>query len=188
MTARGPVVRLTTRMPIVDRLIHRASMAGLRGSRLYRRATVLSRRAGDRWLEFGDGSVLQVPDNEVLADAIYAGCYEPVELSLLSRLLDPGDLACDAGANFGLFTFVMASFVGRHGSVLSWEPEPGTFRRLANSVEKAFLKQVTCFPYALGRQRGRAVLQREPDHASCRRCEVMQILRNPYIGKWKCTH
>lgn len=135
-------------------------MAGWRGSRFYRRATRLSPGSSDRWLQFIDGSVLRIPDDEALADAIYAGCYEPCELKLLSRLIDAGDLACDVGANFGLFTFAMASLVGRNGTVLSWEPEPAAFERLVKSVQHAALGQVTCFPYALGRQQGSAVLQR----------------------------
>ena len=52
------------------------------------------------------------------------------ELRLLSRLLRPGDVFVDCGANIGLFTVWGAELVGSRGTVIACEPVPDTFRRL----------------------------------------------------------
>lgn len=62
--------------------------------------------------------------------SVYLGKEEVRELRLLSRLLRPGDVFVDCGANIGLFTVCGAELVGSRGTVIACEPVPATFRRL----------------------------------------------------------
>jgi FkbM family methyltransferase len=47
-----------------------------------------------------------------------------VLLRLAQRLVKPGDIVWDIGANVGLFSFSAAAMSGPHGRVLSIEPDP----------------------------------------------------------------
>src|SRR6202008_2152616 len=52
------------------------------------------------------------------------------EVALLQRVLAPGDVFVDVGANIGYFTAVAAASVGRAGEVHAFEPVPRYFERL----------------------------------------------------------
>lgn len=58
------------------------------------------------------------------------GIWEPYETSLLQRLLRPGDVFVDVGANIGYFTVLGAALVGAAGRVFAFEPDPDNFRLL----------------------------------------------------------
>ena len=67
------------------------------------------------------------------------GIWEPYETSLLLRLLQPGDVFVDVGANIGYFSVLAASLVGEQGAVFSFEPDPNNYRLLcANMALNAF--------------------------------------------------
>jgi FkbM family methyltransferase len=55
---------------------------------------------------------------------MYFGVYEPEEAALIERVLRPGDVFVDAGANIGYFSAVAASCVGPGGAVHGFEPVP----------------------------------------------------------------
>ena len=52
----------------------------------------------------------------------------------LSRFLEPGMTFVDVGANIGTMTLAAANAVGHSGTVIAFEPHPGTFRDLSGSV------------------------------------------------------
>jgi FkbM family methyltransferase len=51
------------------------------------------------------------------------------------RLLKPGDMAVDVGANIGYMTGLFAARVGLHGRVAAFEPHPRIFARLRHNAE-----------------------------------------------------
>src|SRR5687767_14315604 len=55
---------------------------------------------------------------------------EPLSVELLSRLLAPGMVAIDVGANIGYFTTLMASRTGPTGTVHAFEPTPALAERV----------------------------------------------------------
>lgn len=61
---------------------------------------------------------------------MYFAAYEPAEVAVLERVLKPGDVFVDVGANIGYLTAVGASRVGTAGQVHSFEPVPDYFARL----------------------------------------------------------
>jgi FkbM family methyltransferase len=52
----------------------------------------------------------------------------------INRLLDPGEVAVDVGANIGHMTSIMALRVGPTGKVLAFEPHPLTFDELNANI------------------------------------------------------
>ncbi|MFO3704957.1 FkbM family methyltransferase [Xanthomonas codiaei] len=92
-------------------------------------------------------------------DDLLAVClaeYGDVERGLrlfLERVLQPGDVFVDAGANIGLHTVVGARAVGPEGRVFAIEAMPRTLEHLRASVRLSMVEEsVTIFPVAAGAQ------------------------------------
>ena len=87
---------------------------------------------------------------------LYRYGFCPPEARLLARLLRPGDVFVDGGANIGLFSFIGAVAVGPTGRVLACEPSPGTLALLkANADENRFV-MLELHEVALSDRPGRA--------------------------------
>ena len=63
------------------------------------------------------------------------GIWEPYETSLVLKLLGPGSVFVDVGANLGYFSLIAASLVGDSGKVVAFEPDPANFELLSASSE-----------------------------------------------------
>jgi FkbM family methyltransferase len=82
-----------------------------------------------------DGSRIDCDLRDHVQRQIYfQGVYEPVEAFLFCRLLRPGNVVIDAGANVGQYTLLAASSVGDSGFVHSFEPVPRNYERLRDQV------------------------------------------------------
>ncbi|MGH3134031.1 MAG: FkbM family methyltransferase [Gaiellaceae bacterium] len=84
------------------------------------------------------GSVDQIPDGRVVdtreglrirvardgmyKDVYFWGDYAPYHTKIYKRIVRPGDVVFDVGANFGWFTALFARWVGEHGRVHAFEP------------------------------------------------------------------
>ncbi len=66
----------------------------------------------------------------------FKGCYDIVMGETIWRLLDPGEIALDVGANFGYFTSLMAVRGGKMGRVIAFEPHPEMFAELKANCER----------------------------------------------------
>lgn len=75
------------------------------------------------------------------------------EVAGLARLVKPGNICIDIGAEYGLYTWTLASLVGSRGRVHCIEPQPSLarFLRLSGSVLSAH--HVTVHEVALGDDR-----------------------------------
>jgi FkbM family methyltransferase len=83
------------------------------------------------------GLPLRVDTTEDIGRAIWQlGLYDLAVSEALWRLLEPGALALDVGANIGCMTSLMAWRGGLSGRVLAFEPHPEIFRRLTENVER----------------------------------------------------
>jgi FkbM family methyltransferase len=67
--------------------------------------------------------------------AIYLGMFETDSVSVIRRLLSPGTVALDIGANIGAHTLPMAESVGPNGKVYAFEPTQFAFRKLQKNIE-----------------------------------------------------
>lgn len=115
---------------------------------------------------FGPRIFLDLMDVFV-CQAIARDRYELHETALVQRLLRPGQVAVDVGANVGYYTLLFASIVGAQGKVHAFEPFPGIADLLARSIaENAFEPIVDLRRRALGDRHGRELLVHAPHTAN----------------------
>ena len=89
---------------------------------------------------------------------IYYDCHERSETAVISRLLRPGDIAVDVGANIGYFTLLAAAKVGETGRVHAFEPVPANFAALEHNVRLNGFQNVILHDSALGASNGTILL------------------------------
>jgi FkbM family methyltransferase len=90
---------------------------------------------------------------------LYRYGYRDPDLDLVARLLSPGDLFVDGGANVGLFTLVAAGRVGPSGRVVAFEPGRAVRAQLIENVSLNGFAQVDVMPFALSSAPGEAAFQ-----------------------------
>src|SRR4051812_25321597 len=89
---------------------------------------------------------------------------EEPDIAVVRKLIEPGSVAVDLGANIGVYTKVLSELVGAEGRVLSVEPIPQTFAVLSRNVRSLGLKNVICVNVAVSDVNGEAVMEL-PDNA-----------------------
>jgi FkbM family methyltransferase len=87
---------------------------------------------------------------------LYRYGHREADLELAGRLLQPGDVFVDGGANVGLFTLVAAERVGPTGKVIAFEPGRTVRLRLLENVVLNRFSQVEVIPFALSSAAGQA--------------------------------
>ncbi len=92
--------------------------------------------------------------DSVAREVCFTGCYEPQETQLASRLLRPGDVFVDVGANWGYFTLAASHWVGDAGRVIAFEPEPRLFELLTANLALNGRGAVRARRLAVGAERG----------------------------------
>jgi FkbM family methyltransferase len=82
----------------------------------------------------------------------FRGTYETGTSRLCRRLLRPGDVTFDLGANIGWYTLLFAGSTGPSGRVHAFEPVPATIDSLvANCALNGFLDRTSANRVAIGR-------------------------------------
>lgn len=79
---------------------------------------------------------------------------ERYEIMAVARLLRPGDVCWDMGANIGFYTCLFATLAGEGGRVVSFEPVSATMDKLRMNVELNQFRNVTLRRAALGDAKG----------------------------------
>ena len=83
-----------------------------------------------------DGILLPVDHSIEMYRYIYYGMYEEKFISLLKRIIKPGDIIIEPGANIGYITAILSSLVGNNGKVFSLEPSRICFKKIINYLTK----------------------------------------------------
>ena len=102
----------------------------------------------------GAGLKLRFPQNR---DYISGSSEIPVQKEL-ARLLRPGDVFYDVGANVGFFSLIAARLVGSAGCVYSFEPVAENAASIRENARLNKLQNITLFDVAVGRTSGNAEL------------------------------
>jgi FkbM family methyltransferase len=89
--------------------------------------------------------------------------FEPATVHLMERLVEPGDLALDVGANIGL-TSLLLSTLARE--VWAFEPCPGTCAFLQDNLARGGAGNVRAFNFGLGSADSDAELTRSASNRS----------------------
>jgi len=66
---------------------------------------------------------------------MYFECYQLDVVEIMKKILKPGDVFIDVGANIGYLTAIGANLVGKNGQVHSFEPAPFCFQKLKQLSE-----------------------------------------------------
>jgi len=93
----------------------------------------------------------------------FLGVFEAVESFLFTRLLKPGHVVADVGANVGQYTLLAATAVGPAGAVHSFEPVPSTYATLLDNINRNHLTNVSANRAALMHQPATIALGRAPE-------------------------
>ena len=96
-------------------------VVGLFARRAFPAIPIPVRASADLWL---------LARQNHLGDHLLAGDYEESELSFVRRVLRPGMVALDIGANEGLYSLFLARSVGSKGTVVAFEPSQRERQRL----------------------------------------------------------
>ena len=138
------------------RQLERSLVRHLPGSAIKRFYIRLSRGVSRR-LAIGNQIEVRMPDGlrmciekaQFIDSYIYFfSVWEPIITELFRRLLRPGDVVLDAGANIGYYTLLAAGRVGPRGRVHAIEAHPGTYEKLRKNVGLSSLSNVTLHPFA----------------------------------------
>ena len=104
--------------------------------------------------DLGGASFLCDLSDSIAREVCFTGRYEPQETQIAARLLAPGMVVADVGANWGYFTLTCAHLVGRRGRVIALEPHPALSSTLAANVARNTLSQVEPLALAAGARTG----------------------------------
>jgi len=84
--------------------------------------------------------------------------HEEGTTGLFKKVVKPGNIVVDIGANIGYFTLLAAKLVGESGKVFSFEPEPKNFSYFKKNLEVNDYKNVFAFQKAVSDKVGKAKL------------------------------
>ncbi len=102
------------------------------------------RAKGTLIYKLNDGSPFVLHRGNRLSELFYLeGAYEPLETLLVSKVVRPGDVVLDLGANVGYFTALLDRLVRPGGEVHSFEPGDSTFPKLEQTKKLLRLDQAT---------------------------------------------
>lgn len=91
-----------------------------------------------------------------------SGTWERQVTAAFRKLLRPGDVCVDIGANTGYFTLLAAKLVGPTGRVYALEPAPETFTALLLNLNLNACSNVTALPFAAGAAMGEVFFDDQP--------------------------
>ena len=86
----------------------------------------------------------------------YPGEYEPDNYGFLEQQLKPGMHVIDIGAHIGLFSVCSSQLVGPGGKIICFEPTPGTFAVLKNTLRLNHCDNVIALQGAVSSKEGSA--------------------------------
>ena len=139
-----------------------------------------------------EGLRVRVAQDGMYTGIYFWGDYEPYHTKIFKRIVRPGDVVFDIGANFGWFTTLFARWVGPSGRVHGFEPVPFIHELAAETVKlNGMESRVKLNRLALGRSDGELTVHTFPGlphgHASAsdlgrsdaqpHTCEVRQLDR-----------
>jgi FkbM family methyltransferase len=124
---------------------------------------LLTRMVTELDVRVPEGFRIRVDTTEAIGRALaVTGRWEPHVADAFQRLLAPGDVVIDIGANIGYHTLLAAKLVGPAGHVYAIEPSAGAFAALTANVALNDFRNVTALQVAAGAAEGEATLDDRP--------------------------
>lgn len=108
-------------------------------------------------VEYLDALFYACPDYKI-ESALSSGTYDDANLRLCQKLIRPGHVCIDVGANAGVYTVLMARWASDAGQVHAFEPVAHVRQRLLRNVRLNRLAQVRVEECAVGAAPGIAMM------------------------------
>lgn len=89
------------------------------------------------------------PSQCIDGDLLDDGLFEPASADWVRRIVKPGMVAIDVGANFGYYTMQLSRLVGSEGLVHAFEPSARYRMRLLDHIERNGCQNVVVLDYGL---------------------------------------
>ncbi|MHA1381251.1 MAG: FkbM family methyltransferase [Candidatus Helarchaeota archaeon] len=83
----------------------------------------------------GNKMYVDCRDKGVTPFLLTKGVYEKYETVLFKKLIKPGMVVIDIGANIGYYSLIAAKLVGSKSKVYAFEPEPRNYRLLVKNIK-----------------------------------------------------
>jgi FkbM family methyltransferase len=101
-------------------------------------------------VDYDDGLLFHCNTRSFLEWYIFFyGAFRPEVSKLINRMLRPGQVAIDIGANVGMHSVIMANRVGKTGRVVVFEPDPHPMGRLRQNMALNGIDWVTTVEAAI---------------------------------------
>ncbi len=114
--------------------------------------------------------------------------HEEATTALFKKIVKPGDVILDLGANIGYFTLLAAKLAGAKGRVYAFEPEPNNFKYLRKNLDMNDYKNVLAYQKAVSAKNGKTrlfICPYDSGHHTINQSGGIEKYRPGYSGKIK---
>ena len=119
------------------------------------RLRIMGGKMGARTITTHHKFKMRVNLSEWIGQHIYmTGGFEKEVAETLRKILEPGDVFVDVGANIGFFSLLASKVVGPGGRIYAFEPAPGTHQIFENNIKINGLNNIDVHQIALSRSNG----------------------------------
>jgi len=119
----------------------------------------------DTFADVAAGSI-KIPTHDYVGRTIlYFGDLDLKISTIINRVVSPGDVTLDIGANLGIVSLHLAQSVGPHGHVHAFEPSPLVIPYLTDTINSNPDLRITHHGIALGREQSKLFLHIPPRNA-----------------------
>ena len=106
------------------------------------------------------GSLLFIYSRDFIGRMVYFfEDLDPKVTWVCQRILRPGDIMIDVGANVGLISIIAARLVGKTGTIHSFEPQPSLLDLFQQSIKANLYNQIILHPVGLSDRNGKMSLK-----------------------------
>lgn len=91
--------------------------------------------------------------SEHIQRSIFLYGYDKGMQSFINKTLKEGDVFLDIGANVGFYSLLAASLVGEKGRVIAIEPNPQTYAKLKETIERNGIKNILVLNIGVGEKK-----------------------------------
>jgi len=130
-----------------------------------RSGIILERRRAVALLVNGYQIYVDPQDHGGAVNLLTSGLIEDAEIMVLRRLLRPGSVMLDVGANYGYYSMVAAPYLRAAGKIIGFEPNPNLYELYRNSIHlNGFDRIIEARPFGISDVNGSIKFEIEPGY------------------------
>lgn len=106
----------------------------------------------------GNKMYVNCQDESLVPSLLVYGIYEKYDTELFKKIVKPGMIVVDIGANIGYYTLMAAKLIGSNGKVYAFEPEPSNYELLIKNIKINNYTNIISIQKAVSNKNGKARL------------------------------